>query len=195
MEKEKDMSPPPGFREGLYLHKNLPGENNLESCQHKVKVCEALVNLRRFDDTDVDKYLDRVDHQDEFFKSIIAYREVIRKNYQRAGNNKHWLEFLKLSIRDLYATVGYFQYLKAKEKRRLNKEKLSSIVALFNDLVDEHRLEVSKHVHKFPNFHQEYNDAIANNSDNSQEIVVPVQTKKRSIQVSTVTSQSCQISK
>ena len=122
MEKEKDMSPPPGFGERFYLHKNLLEENNLESCQHKIKVCEALVNLRRFDDTDVDKYLDRVDHQDEFFKSIIAYREFVLKNYQRAGINKDWEEFLKLSLRDLEFTIMLLKFEAIKERKKRKNE-------------------------------------------------------------------------
>ena len=132
MEKEKDMSPPPGFGERFYLHKNLLEENNLESCQHKIEVCEALVNLRRFDDTDVDKYLDRVDHQDEFFKSIIAYREVVLKNYQRAGINKDWEEFLKLSLRDLEFTIMLLQFEAIKVGK--NGKKSNKATMLYNDL-------------------------------------------------------------
>ena len=163
MEKEKDMSPPPGFGERFYLHKNLLEENNLESCQHKIEVCKALVNLRRINDTDVDKYLDRVDHQDEFFKSIIAYRKVVFKNYQRAGINKDWEEFLKLSLRDLEFTIMLLKFEAIKVGK--NGKKSNKATMLYNELVDKRCLAVSKHVHQFPNFHHEYNDAITNNSD------------------------------
>ena len=39
----------------------------IETCQYKLKVCENLMNLNGFDDSEVDGYFDKVIYQEEFF--------------------------------------------------------------------------------------------------------------------------------
>ena len=72
MEKEKAADLPPDFEHQLILHKDLYDQNDMESCQYKLKVCRDLMNLRGFEDPAIkDDYLDRLDDRDDFFAFMI----------------------------------------------------------------------------------------------------------------------------
>ena len=127
MEKEKGMSPPPGSEEWLYLHKNLPEQNNMESCQYKLKVCEDLMNLKGFDDTDVEEYLDKMDYQDEFFELLIDAENAFDVEFQRDEYYRLWFLFLKQSIKELKYTI---EYLKVQELKKATDLKLLELKKL-----------------------------------------------------------------
>ena len=132
MEEEKAIGLPPEVRDSLILHKNLPEQNDIKSCQYKLKVCEELMVLKGFDGTDVEEYLDRMDYQDEFFNLMRDVEHKWCEDLQRDEYYRLWFWFLKQSIKDLKYTI---EYLKFQEKKTADLMLLKSLRQSCSDLL------------------------------------------------------------
>ena len=154
MEKEKGMSLPPGSGEWLTLLKKLPKQNNMESCQYKLKVYEDLMSVP--DDylmwEEMDDYLDRVDYRDEFVESMMdiktdimatdscGYR-ILMDSIQRDEHCRViWFGFLKRRIMDLKLAIEYFKLEKIEDNPGLKID----LVENYNAPVDKSYLENSE---------------------------------------------------
>ena len=131
MEKEKAIGLPPDVKDSLTLHKNLPEQNGINSCQYKLMVCEELMVRKGFDDTEVKDYLDEMDYQDEFFNLMRDVEHKWCEDLQRDEYYRLWFWFLKQSIKDLKYTI---EYLKFQEKKTADLMLLMSLRQSCGDL-------------------------------------------------------------
>ena len=136
MEKEKAICLPPDVKDSLTLHKNLPEQYSINSCQHKLMVCAELMVLKGFDDTEVKDYLDEVkdylDYQDEFFNLMRDVEHKWCEDLERDEYYRLWFWFLKQSIKDLKYTI---EYLKFQEKKTADLMLLKSLRQSCSDLL------------------------------------------------------------
>ena len=132
MEKEKAIGLPPDVKDSLTLHKNLPEQNGINSCQYKLMVCEELMVLKGFDDTEVKDYIDEMDGHDEFFDLMRDVEHKWCEDLQRDEYYRLWFRFLKQSIKDLKYTI---EYLKFQEKKTVDLMLLKSLRQSCRDLM------------------------------------------------------------
>ena len=142
MEKEKAIGLPPDVIDSLTLHKNLPEQNDIKSCQYKLKVCEELMVLKGFDDTDVEEYLAKMDHQDEFFNTMIDAENEFNEDLQRDEYYRLWFWFLKQSIEELKYTIEYFKVQELKKATDLKLLELKKTIENHPGLGNENLVEL-----------------------------------------------------